>query len=71
MASKYERLAQLLREELARLRAAGTTRMPSEAEIVQKYGVSRQTVRHALTLLEEEGLIEKLHPDCGGGFLYE
>lgn len=59
MASKYERLAQLLREELARLRAAGTTRMPSEAEIVQKYGVSRQTVRHALTLLEEEGLIEK------------
>ena len=59
MASKYERLAQLLREELPRLRAAGTTRMPSEADIVQQYGVSRQTVRHALTLLEAEGLIEK------------
>lgn len=59
MASKYERLAQLLREELPRLRASGTTRMPSEAEIVQEYGVSRQTVRHALMLLEEDGLIEK------------
>ena len=59
MASKYERLAQLLREELPRLRAAGMSRIPSEAEIVQQYGVSRQTVRHALALLEEEGLIEK------------
>ena len=59
MASKYERLAQLLRDELPRLRAAGTARMPSEAEIVQQYGVSRQTVRHALTLLEADGLIEK------------
>lgn len=59
MAAKYERLAQRLREELPRLRAAGTTRMPSESEIVREYGVSRQTVRHALLLLEEEGLIEK------------
>ena len=59
MASKYVQLAQLLRGEMLRLQAAGVSRMPSEAEIVHQYNVSRQTVRHALALLDADGLIEK------------
>lgn len=33
--------------------------LPSESEMVQEFGVSRITVRHALTQLENDGYIEK------------
>lgn len=35
------------------------TRLPSEAEIAKKMGISRLTIREALTVLESEGLISK------------
>lgn len=33
--------------------------LPSEVELTEKYGVSRNTLRQALTILREDGLIEK------------
>ncbi len=59
MAIKYKLLASLLREELAH--KDGRHKLPTEAELCQKYGMSRQTVRNALRLLAEEGLVEKRH----------
>lgn len=59
MAAKYKELALLLKEELRRLRQQGETRLATEAELSQRYHMSRQTVRHALRLLEEEGLIQR------------
>ncbi len=35
------------------------SQLPSEVELTEKYGVSRNTLRQALTILREDGLIEK------------
>ncbi len=59
MAIKYKLLANLLREEL--MHNDERYKLPTEAELCQKYGMSRQTVRNALRLLVEEGLVEKRH----------
>ncbi|MCI9556280.1 MAG: substrate-binding domain-containing protein [Lawsonibacter sp.] len=57
MAMKYKILADLLREELVKAGGAGE-RLPTEAELTRRYRMSRQTVRHALRLLAEEGLVQ-------------
>lgn len=59
MAAKYVRLAYQLEELIHKNKGYGLYRLPSESSICRQYGVSRQTVRHALELLREEGLIEK------------
>lgn len=59
MAIKYKWLAGHLLEQLPDYTANGIHRLPTEAAISQRYKVSRQTVRQALSVLEQEGLIEK------------
>lgn len=59
MAAKYEQLASMLKSELQTLRQQGATKLATEAELSARYHMSRQTVRHALQLLEEEGLIQR------------
>ena len=59
MPAKYIQLATQLRGEIASLRFNGQNRLPTEAEIGKRYQVSRQTVRNALRLLQEDGLINK------------
>lgn len=59
MAAKYKVLADQLREELARGGGGPGYKLPTELELAQRCGLSRQTIRHALRLLEEEGLIQR------------
>lgn len=59
MATKYETLARLLREELVGRNVSPGYRLPGEEELARRYHLSRQTVRRALQLLREEGLIQK------------
>ncbi len=59
MAYKYERLVNLLREQLAARAGDGIYQLPTETELCHTYGVSRQTVRKALAVLEQEHLIER------------
>ncbi len=58
MASKYKILADILQEELQRNGASVGHKLPTEAELARRHRMSRQTVRHALQLLSEEGLVE-------------
>ncbi len=37
------------------------SRLPSEAELAETYGVAKMTVRRALDVLRERGLIRTLH----------
>lgn len=59
MASKYQLLADRLREELTRNSGRPGYKLPTEQELSRQYHLSRQTVRHALALLAEEGLIQR------------
>lgn len=59
MAIKYKWLAEKLRQQIKKKIEAGEDHLPTEAELCSRYRVSRQTVRQALSLLAQEGLIEK------------
>ncbi|MBV6756691.1 FadR/GntR family transcriptional regulator [Rhodococcus opacus] len=41
-------------------------RLPSESELARQFGVSRPTIREALSALEQQGMIRKV-PGAGGG----
>lgn len=57
MSAKYRQLADILRSELPTVAKQGG-RLPTEAELSIRYHMSRQTIRHALQLLSQEGLIQ-------------
>ena len=56
----YARVKQFLKQELERGRWSPGTLMPSEAELVAQFGVSRMTVTRALRELQSEGLVDRL-----------
>lgn len=58
MSAKYRQLADILRREMITAVPKGG-KLPTEAELSQRYHMSRQTVRHALQLLTDEGLIQR------------
>jgi GntR family transcriptional regulator len=37
------------------------SRLPTEPELAKVFGVSRMTLRHALSLLQEDGLVKNIH----------
>ena len=49
----HERVSRLIREELG----PPGSELPSEADLMERYQVSRATIRQALATLEQEGLI--------------
>lgn len=59
MPSKYRQLADILQKALEQHKGDSHYRLPTEMELCRTYMVSRQTVRHALSLLEKEGMIVK------------
>ena len=59
MAEKYVVIANKLELELKKMRSEGVSKLPSENSLAEKYSCSRQTVRAALDILLESGLIEK------------
>ncbi|MEV0597557.1 winged helix-turn-helix domain-containing protein [Nonomuraea cavernae] len=60
----YQAVARDLREQIQRGDLAPGSTVPSEAQLRRSHGVSRSTVRQALAVLEQEGLIVSEH---GGG----
>jgi GntR family transcriptional regulator len=57
----YKQIADHLREAIGRGRLAAGEQLPSEAQLMTHYGVARMTVRNALRLLQDEGLITAEH----------
>jgi GntR family transcriptional regulator len=55
----YFQLAELLEHEIASGNWGPGTRLPSEPDLCERYGLSRTTVRQALGRLEQRGLIER------------
>ena len=55
--AQYERLAGMLRDRIAAGIYARGDKLPSEMELMDESGLSRSTVRHALKVLVDEGLV--------------
>jgi len=53
----YRQVADELREQIQRQELAPGGQLPTEAKLMESYGVSRNTVRLALGLLRSEGLV--------------
>jgi len=56
---KHRRISRELMAELASGKFAPSGRLPSESQLVTRYGVSRPTVARALRDLQDQGLIER------------
>jgi GntR family histidine utilization transcriptional repressor len=59
-AAPYARIKQHLKAELSTGRWSPGALMPSDAELVAQFGVSRMTVTRALNELRADGLIERV-----------
>ncbi|MFC6883416.1 GntR family transcriptional regulator [Actinomadura yumaensis] len=57
-----DRVLDQLRERITTGNYAAGTRLPAEADLAAEFGVARNTVRAALTVLRAEGLIETRRP---------
>lgn len=55
----YYQLADLLRERISDGSLKPGMTLPSEFDLIEEHNISRGTVREALRLLEQEGMIEK------------
>lgn len=53
----YQQLADILRDDITSGRLAGEPRLATEFELMEKFAVSRTTVRQTIALLQKEGLI--------------
>ncbi len=56
---KHHRVSQELLAEIAAGKYAPSGRLPSEAQLVERFGVSRPTIARALRDLQERGLVER------------
>jgi GntR family transcriptional regulator len=54
----YKQIADLLRAAITSGELAPGAQLPSEQELVDEHGVARGTVRQAITLLRNEGLVD-------------
>ncbi|GAB7041075.1 MULTISPECIES: NUDIX domain-containing protein [Catenuloplanes] len=57
----YQRLAGILRDRIACGSLPPGRRVPSEKDLHDEFGLARETVRRALAILRQEGLIEVRH----------
>lgn len=65
----YLVIADGIREQIERRGLVPGDRLPTEREFVDEFGVARMTMRHALDVLQMEGLIERRRGRTGGTFV--
>lgn len=57
----YKQIADHLRDAISRGRLREGEQLPSEAQLMEHYGVARMTIRNALRVLQDEGLTTAEH----------
>ncbi len=57
----YRQIADHLRASVVRGRLHAGDQLPSESQLMEHYGVARMTIRNALRVLQDEGLITAEH----------
>jgi DNA-binding LacI/PurR family transcriptional regulator len=57
--AKYQEIIDVMRQEIGSGRYSPGARLPSEAELIRKFGVSRMTVVKAIRQLQLEGVVDR------------
>jgi GntR family transcriptional regulator len=57
---RYRQIASIIRQRIESGELQPERPIPSEAQIMQEFGVARATARHAAELLRDEGLVVKV-----------
>lgn len=65
----YVAIADTLRSRISEAGFKAGDKLPTERDLVEEFGVARMTVRHALDLLQLEGLVERRRGRAGGTFI--
>jgi GntR family transcriptional regulator len=55
--SVFTAIAETMRADIMRRKLAPHTRLPSETQLVKRFGAARETIRKALAKLEDEGVV--------------
>lgn len=58
--SKYLDIAETLKKEIRNGQYDNTGKLPTEFEMVSRFGVSRQTIRQAISSLKNEGMVTQI-----------
>ena len=58
--SKYQQVIEWVKNRIATGELSGGDKLESENELSSLFGISRQTIRHALELLVQEGILERV-----------
>lgn len=56
-APRYLDIAESVRQEILKKELSAHARLPSEPELVRRFGAARATVRRAIALLQDEGIV--------------
>ena len=57
---KYKEIAEVFQQQIDRLERSPGDLLPTEKELMAEFGVSRVTIRKALAVLEEKGLLNRI-----------
>lgn len=69
--SRPVQLADTIKEWVVEHQLKAGDRLPGEAELIERYGRSKGTVREAMRILEAQGLVETRTGPGGGNFVAE
>ncbi|MEW5816520.1 MAG: GntR family transcriptional regulator [Spirochaetota bacterium] len=59
VSTAYTKLYNVLRERILNRQYISGQKLPTERELCEQFGISRITIRHALRLLQEQGLVAR------------
>jgi GntR family transcriptional regulator len=69
MAALYQKITKDLRARILDSEFGPGAKLPTEQQLMQQYGVSRNTVRMPIAALANQGLIATQPGRAGGGFV--
>ncbi|GHE05631.1 GntR family transcriptional regulator [Allgaiera indica] len=69
--SRPERVAEAIKAWVVEQRLQPGDRLPSEPELIERFGMAKSTIREAMRLLEAQGLVRTRTGPGGGSFVHE
>lgn len=69
--SRPARVAEAIKSWVVEESMAPGDRLPNEAELIERFGMAKGTIREAMRILEAEGLVKTRTGPGGGSFVHE